>query len=132
MKKITCVSGIIITLLLSTISNYAEVRINKTQLGADFVLFDIQGGDIAGFSEGLSDLKDNGKYGFIDNTGRVVIEPQFDDVYKFSEGLAAVKKDGKWGFIDKTGEFVIEAQFDDAGYFKEGLVQIKKVINWVI
>ncbi|HOV14463.1 MAG TPA: WG repeat-containing protein [Spirochaetota bacterium] len=31
-----------------------------------------------------------GQYGFIDNTGKVVIEPQFDGAYYFSEGLCAV------------------------------------------
>ena len=40
------------------------------------------------------------KYGFIDKSGKVVIEPQFDLVFDFSEGLARVEKDGKWGFID--------------------------------
>lgn len=32
-----------------------------------------------------------GKYGFINQSGEVVIEPQFDKTWGFSEGLAAVK-----------------------------------------
>ena len=31
------------------------------------------------------------KYGFIDKSGKVVIEPQFDEAYPFSEGLAWVQ-----------------------------------------
>jgi len=30
------------------------------------------------------------KFGFIDKSGKVVIEPQFDDAGYFSEGLATV------------------------------------------
>ena len=52
-----------------------------------------------------------GKYGFINQSGEVVIEPQFDKTWGFSEGLAAVKVDGKHGFINKEGEIVINPQF---------------------
>jgi hypothetical protein len=47
------------------------------------------------------------KYGIIDKSGKVVIEPQFDEVVAFRdgyslkiafiEGLGKVKKDNKWG-----------------------------------
>ena len=66
------------------------------------------------------------KYGFIDKSGKVVIEPQFDDAGGFSEGLARVEKDGKWGFIDKSGKVVIEPQFDEVGDFSEGFGKVKK------
>lgn len=77
------------------------------------------------------------KWGFIDKTGKMVIEPQFDDVLRdqyggcfpyshkmfknFSEGLCAVRLGNKWGYIDKTGKFVIEAKYDNAGTFSEGV-----------
>lgn len=77
------------------------------------------------------------KWGFIDKTGKMVIEPQFDDVLRdqyggcfpythrlfknFSEGLCAVRVGNKWGYIDKTGNFVIAAKYDNAGTFSEGL-----------
>ena len=64
------------------------------------------------------------KYGFIDKSGKVVIEPQFDSASNFSEGFACVEKDGKWGFIDKSGKVVIEPQFDDADAFSEGLAVV--------
>ncbi len=53
------------------------------------------------------------KWGFIDKTGKNVVNPKFDKVGYFSEGLAWVKVGGKYGFIDKTGKYVVDLQFDD-------------------
>ena len=64
------------------------------------------------------------KYGFIDKSGKVVIEPQFDYVRDLIEGLAEVKKDGKWGVIDKNGKVIVEPQFDDASPFSEGFAWV--------
>jgi len=78
------------------------------------------------FQEGLAFIQVKDKYGFIDNTGKTVINPQFELVQDFSDGLAAVstKKDkdseAVWGFIDKTGKIIINPQFKSAGSFKDG------------
>lgn len=74
------------------------------------------------FSEGLVPFASNGKAGYMNQQGAIVIAPQFDEAWKFSEGLAAVRKGYQWGFIDRTGAFVIPLQFttrpDD---FSDGL-----------
>ncbi len=67
----------------------------------------------------------NDKWGYIDKTGRVVFEPQFDWAGSFSEGLASVGIEYKRGYIDKTGRVVIEPQFDWAGSFSEGLARVE-------
>jgi hypothetical protein len=64
------------------------------------------------------------QYGFIDKTGRMVIEPQFDYAEWFSEGLAAAKYEGQFGYIDKTGQFVIKPQFSSAYVFSGGLAVV--------
>ena len=61
---------------------------------------------------GLLSIKKDGKWGYMDKTGKVVIEPQFDGVRLFSEGLANVWIGDKEGYIDKTGKIVINPQFD--------------------
>ena len=61
----------------------------------------------------------NGKYGFIDKTGKEVIPIKYDDANSFSEGLAMVRLDKKYGFIDKTGKEVIHIKYDDAYSFSE-------------
>lgn len=83
-------------------------------------------GDIRGpFSEGLAAIWRDNKGGFIDETGTVVIPPQFTGgVGKFSEGLANVGMGAKWGFIDKTGTVVIPLQFVYASYFTDGLARV--------
>ena len=66
-------------------------------------------------------VKQGNSWGFIDTTGKFVIQPQFDGAGRFSDGFAAVKIGDRWGFIDKTGEYAINPQFDVAFLFHDGL-----------
>lgn len=81
-------------------------------------------------SEGLVGVKKNGKWGFIDKTGKIIIEPQYHYVASFSEGLAVVKQNGKYGFIDKTGKVVIPLQYDGVDSFSEGLAVVRQNNKW--
>ena len=57
--------------------------------------------------------KQDGKYGFINNKGEVVVDYIYDDATEQNEaGYAAVKKDGKWGSIDINGKIVIEPTYN--------------------
>ena len=96
----------------------------------------------------------NGKWGYINSSGQIVIEPQFagaedkttimvfgvrdagatwltvspefPQVEPFSEGLAAVcdAQSGKWGYMDRAGTMVIKPQFGKAHGFSEGLAAV--------
>ena len=46
------------------------------------------------FSEGFAPVMQDGKWGFIDRSGRLVIAPQYDRVLPFAEGLAQVRMRG--------------------------------------
>ena len=98
--------------------------------------FDCDGGTYKHtFSEGLSTFQMNGKIGFMDKSGTMVIQPQFydwgEDGSKFFEGLALVQtrsetnpRDQKLSYIDKTGKVIISANFSSGDNFSEGLAGV--------
>ncbi len=63
-------------------------------------------------NSGLYPIKVDGKYGFMDRTGKTVITPQFDQTGGFSEGLAPVVVGTKLGYVNTKGAVVITPQFD--------------------
>ena len=80
--------------------------------------------DIGGLYPIISKERDR-KWGYIDKSGNVVIQPQFKEAHFFSDGLACVTPDGKkYGYIDKTGKFVVNPQYDAALPFSEGLAAV--------
>lgn len=65
--------------------------------------------------------KRDGKFGYIDKKGEMIIPPQFERALGFVEGLGRVGIGDKQGYIDETGKFVIPLKFDEAHPFSEGL-----------
>ena len=85
----------------------------------------------------------DGKFGFIDRSGNVIISAKYDGVGSFSNGMAAVcikgnseyRSDNRWGFIDKSGNEVVPLvfQFNPYGYkpcFSEGLAAVELNGKW--
>lgn len=62
-------------------------------------------------------VKKNGKWIFVDDSGKEKELGSFEEAKSFSNGLAAVKMDGKWGYIDQEGNQAIDCDFYDAGEF---------------
>jgi|GEM_PF-2762383 len=77
-----------------------------------------------GFSAGLTPVRIGAGYGFISETGKVVIQPRFEYAGPFSEGFACIRIDQKYGYIDKAGRVVISPQFQDAAGFSDGLAAV--------
>lgn len=76
--------------------------------------------DVGSFEDGLFRIRQNGKYGYVNDKDEIVIQPSYAGATFFSEGLASVKVDGKYGAINKKGEIVITPQFDSSFVFSEG------------
>lgn len=66
-----------------------------------------------------------GKYGYINEKGKIIIKPQFDYAASFKEGFAKVEIDNKYGYINEKGKIVIKPQYSDAYDFSEGLAAVK-------
>lgn len=57
--------------------------------------------------------KKDGKYGFVDKNGSVIIDYIYDDATEQnSSGYVAIKKDGLWGSIDINGKIVVEPTYN--------------------
>lgn len=79
----------------------------------------------------LLPVKKNGKFGYINRKGEIVIKPQFDRANRFSEGLGLVNIGMNangfgelYGYIDSTGNFAIPLRFSNAWDFHNGLASI--------
>jgi hypothetical protein len=81
--------------------------------------------DRLGPPDGLLAITVNGKQGFIDLNGRIVIPPTFDNVWQFSEGLASAWQNGLVGFIDRSGKFVIPPRYQYGKAFHDGLAEVQ-------
>ena len=57
---------------------------------------------------GLFKYESNGKWGFVDDAGRVVVEPRFTLVgnYNVERRGWNVRHAGEWRLIDKDGRFL--------------------------
>lgn len=73
------------------------------------------------FTEGLGRVRQNGKYGFVDKTGKIVIAAKYDAADAFSEGFATVLLDNAQFFIDKKGIDVFKKSFKMISAFSDGL-----------
>ena len=55
----------------------------------------------------------DGKWGYVDETGKFIIEPKFQCAQSFSNtGFAWVTLGGKVGCINQNGDFVVQPQYD--------------------
>ena len=120
MEKSTCLHGIYLLLSILLVTLFIGCDSNKK----------MEKGNIAGisqniqnceevypFKEGLALVSQNGKYGFINTQGEIVIPCKYELATDFSEGLAVVKLNGKYGYVDEEGnDTFLKANSDELEY----------------
>lgn len=73
-------------------------------------------------------------WGFVNKSGRMVLNARYREVTPFREGLAAVMPEGSklWGYLDRDGKMAIPATFDKAEPFSEGYASVRQNHKWGI
>ena len=72
-------------------------------------------------NEVLARVERNGKWGYINTTGREVIRCKYEEAGDFRDGRARVKLNDKWDYIDIKGKDVIPLEYEGAEDFCNGL-----------
>lgn len=77
------------------------------------------------------EVKVGGKIGFINRSGQLVINPQFDEAGEFREkidwvclgkcGYDSGPEESRYGFIDEGGRYIVNPTYDHVWPFYEGL-----------
>lgn len=90
----------------------------------------------------LLPVRVGGKWGYVNGSGQLAINPQFDKAEEFKEGRAAIcigtpcdswydwessddsRDDSRWGIIDPSGKIVATPQYREVSSFHEGLAAV--------
>lgn len=96
----------------------------------NLVLSNSEWSRIGNFSDGLAPVSivlpnSKRKWGYINDSGDWIIEPQFDGAFEFSEGLAKIYQNGLYGYIESTGEYFIQPKYKYATNFSDGLAGVE-------
>lgn len=106
----TKASGILIE--LNETKGYLKLRIEDNYKYYNFKFEEKEEADIFP-NRTLFLSKKDGKYGYVDKDGKVIVDYIYDDAIEQNDyGYSAVKKDGKWGSIDTKGQVVQEPTYN--------------------
>jgi len=77
-------------------------------------------------------IKEKDKYGYIDITGTIVIQPIYEKASDFRDGVAIVKYGDKWGVLGSNGKWIINPEYDELDLRTNGTFAIKLGRSWGI
>lgn len=60
----------------------------------------------------LSRFEKNGKYGFRNAAGQIVVKPEYEYATEQVQGLGGVRKDGLWAVINQQGKLVTDFRYN--------------------
>ena len=105
-----------------------EMYISPSRYGYDNDVYFY--GNMAGVSR-------NGKWGFINREGTLIVPLQYDDIEIIDEGFAFVtgvmlKVNGRptWGLINNEGKQIIPVKYDEIDLFNGGLARVRLNGHW--
>lgn len=76
--------------------------------------------------DGLAAVMKNDLWGYLNESGKLIVKHKYYDLEEPSEGLVAVQDPSsmKWGYIDYEGNIELDFIYDDAGPFKFNLAPV--------
>ncbi len=91
---------------------------------------------IGTFEEGKIVIVKDGKMGYADTSGAIIIQLLFDAgketlvQSQFHNGMAVVRKNNRYGLIDSTGKIVIQPTFEDLKFLSDSIIAFRKNSKW--
>ena len=96
---------------INTNKNYIRVRDGENYKYYNFKLEEKSNTEILQGNTLFLSKKD-GKYGYVDEKGKVIVNYIYDDATEQNKyGYVSVKKDGKWGSLNQKGETILEPTY---------------------
>lgn len=104
-------SGMLIE--INTDKDYIKMKIGDEYKFYNFKFEEKNAKEVLSSTNTLYLSKQNGKFGFVDSNGKVIVDYIYDDATEQNEcGYAGIKKAGKWGSIDNKGNIIIEPTYN--------------------
>lgn len=98
---------------LNNESGYLRVRQNNEYKYYNFRFEEKTTKDILSSNTLFLSQNEEGKYGYVDRNGNVIVNYIYDDAREQNDyGYASVKKDGLWGAIDSKGEVAVAPSYN--------------------
>jgi len=69
----------------------------------------------------LLNIKRKGKWGYMNWSGQIAIDPQFDKPADFYNGIGAVCLNGKSGYINLQGNYILEPKYKETKKFNDNI-----------
>lgn len=80
--------------------------------------------NVGGFKEGRAQVEKDGKYGFIDTSGNLVVPCVYENLSDFSEGIARVDSNNEQLFIDTVGNWLFRTNYLYVHDFSDGMARV--------
>jgi hypothetical protein len=80
---------------------------------------------VGALAQNLTLFEQEGKYGYQNEEGKIIIEPIYQEGKEFSEGLAPIKLSDRWGYIDTSGKVVLPFIYLGADQFYIGIASVE-------
>jgi len=127
------------------LENFNEYMVCRAKKDTAYGLIDNNGAEIlpfiydriGEFSDSLALVAKDGKYGYVNSKGELLVELKYDFYTealvwgKFKNGYTKFLKKDKYGMLNAEGEEIFPAIFEDLGEYSESdLIAVKKRGKW--